>query len=41
MKLSAYHIHQTKKTVEDDEKLTVKVQKIHQKMNEKTKKKTK
>ncbi len=41
MKLSAYHIYQTKKTVKDDEKLTVKVQKICWKMNKKTKKKIK
>ena len=41
MKLSAYHICQTKKTVKNDEKLTAEVQEICWKMNEKTKKKTK
>ncbi len=41
MKLSAYHIYKTKKTVKDDEQLTAEVQKICWKMNEKTKKKTK
>ena len=41
MKLSAYHIYQTKKTVKDDEKLTAKVQKIYQKINKKIKKKIK
>src|SRR6266487_6033152 len=41
IKLSAYHIHKTKKTMKDDEQLTAEVQKICQKMNKKTKKKTK
>ena len=41
MKLSAYYIHQTKKIMKDDKKLIVKVQKICQKMNKKTKKKIK
>jgi len=35
MKLLAYHIHQTKKTVKNDKKLTMKVQKICWKMNKK------
>ena len=41
MKLSVYHIYQTKKTVKDDEKLTTEMQKICQKINKKTKKKIK
>ena len=41
MKLSAYHICQTKKTVKNDEKLIAKMQKICQKMNEKIKEKIK
>ena len=39
--LIAFCIHKTKKTVKDDEQLTVKVQKICQKINEETKKKIK
>ena len=39
MMIIAFHVHKIKKTVKKNKQITVKVQEIHQKMNEKNKKK--